>query len=260
VAPRCLLYHSLVARPVRDAAELTIGVDLFDAHLAHLAATGRRIVDAGQMAADLGMGAAEPRTVAITFDDGFADNHDLALPVVIQHGITITVFIAANVLTGRTVAEMPARPLDLGRVREMLASNHVTFGCHGASHRRLRGLPPSVLRDEIVGAKAHLEDLLGRAVMLFAYPYGAPDSFDSATRATVRAAGFSAAFTSMFGPNGPDVDPYALRRCRASWVDDLPWFESILDGRQDWYRAYQSMRAALSVLLRGGNRESEWSA
>ena len=41
-----------------------------------------------------------PRAMAITFDDGYADNHDVALPVLRRHGMPATFFIATAFVDG----------------------------------------------------------------------------------------------------------------------------------------------------------------
>ena len=59
------------------------------------------------------------RALAITFDDGYADNHDVALPILRKHGLTATFFIATGFLDGGrmwndTVIESVRRsPLDV---------------------------------------------------------------------------------------------------------------------------------------------------
>lgn len=48
----------------------------------------------------LAIGALPPRALAITFDDGYADNHDIALPILVRHGLSATFFVATNFLDG----------------------------------------------------------------------------------------------------------------------------------------------------------------
>ena len=40
------------------------------------------------------------RAMAISFDDGYADNHDVALPILQRHGLTATFFVATGFLDG----------------------------------------------------------------------------------------------------------------------------------------------------------------
>ncbi len=63
-----------------------------------------------------------PRTACITFDDGYRDNHDVALPLLARHGLTATFFIASGFLNGgcmfndvvvENVRRLPTGPLDL---------------------------------------------------------------------------------------------------------------------------------------------------
>lgn len=65
------------------------------------------------------------RALCITFDDGYADNHDHALPVLREHGLTATFFIATGFIDGGrmwndTIVEAVRRcerpALDLGDV------------------------------------------------------------------------------------------------------------------------------------------------
>lgn len=48
----------------------------------------------------LSAGTLPARSLAITFDDGYADNHDIALPILLRHGLTATFFIATGYLDG----------------------------------------------------------------------------------------------------------------------------------------------------------------
>lgn len=50
--------------------------------------------------AQLGEGRLPARAAAITFDDGYADNHDVALPILRRHGLHATFFVASGFLDG----------------------------------------------------------------------------------------------------------------------------------------------------------------
>jgi len=63
------------------------------------------------------------RAAAITFDDGYADNHDVAMPILRRHGLTATFFVATGFLDGgrmwndtviECVRRAPGPRLDLG--------------------------------------------------------------------------------------------------------------------------------------------------
>lgn len=51
-------------------------------------------------AAALALGTLPPRALAITFDDGYADNHDVALPILRRLNLHATFFIATGYLDG----------------------------------------------------------------------------------------------------------------------------------------------------------------
>jgi peptidoglycan/xylan/chitin deacetylase (PgdA/CDA1 family) len=87
------------------------------------------VLPLAEAVARLQRGALPARAAAITFDDGYADNHDVALPILQRHGLSATFFIGVGFLDGGrmfndTVIEAVRRcgqpaldltPLGLGR-------------------------------------------------------------------------------------------------------------------------------------------------
>jgi peptidoglycan/xylan/chitin deacetylase (PgdA/CDA1 family) len=54
----------------------------------------------GEAASRLAAGTLPAAPLAITFDDGYADNHDVAMPILARHGLSATFFIASGFLDG----------------------------------------------------------------------------------------------------------------------------------------------------------------
>lgn len=91
--PAILLYHSISDRP-RDPLGLATPVGRFSRHLAWLAAR-RTVLPLGDFVSLHRSGGLPSQAVAITFDDGYADNALVAEPLLRQHSLHGTVFVAA---------------------------------------------------------------------------------------------------------------------------------------------------------------------
>lgn len=87
------------------------------------------------------------------------------------------------------------------------------IGAHTVSHPILAVTSLEQARQEIESGKAHLEQLLGEPVRLFAYPNGKPGSDYRPVHVNmVRELGFEAAVSTHWGANTCDSDPYQLLR------------------------------------------------
>lgn len=122
-----------------------------------------------------GGAALPPRSVIVTFDDGFRDFADAAWPVMARHGIRPMVYLPTG-FVGRTEGwkgiREPARSLmDWATVRR-LADEGVGFGSHTVSHPDLDSLAPGALAEELDRSQHEIEDRLGRRADHFAPPYG----------------------------------------------------------------------------------------
>lgn len=210
-------------------------LDLFERQMAYLAGNSYRVIRCLELVRKIREGAPAPsKTVAISFDDGDAGLLEYAFPVLQRYGFPATVFLIAQAEGKQTL-----RP---DQVRRMHQNGLVEFGCHGSTHRRLKGLSGSDLIQETQGAKRDLEDALGFEVPLFAYPFGSYDAWDLEAARALAQAGFFGAFTSVYGVNRPRTDPYLLRRTRVSWLDSFPHFRWLLEGAGDWYAWIQRVQ------------------
>ncbi len=151
-----------------------------------------------------------PRAVVLTFDDGYRDFYEHALPVLEQHRFPATVFAISGALGRRATWLADTRPelLDGAALRE-IQSRGIEVGSHTHTHPRLSRLPTSEVAEELRRSKAILEDLLGREVPSFCYPYG---DLDARVRGEVAAAGYELACATWRGSARPGADLLALPR------------------------------------------------
>lgn len=102
-----------------------------------------------------------PRIVTTSWDDG--DYADLTLAEILRsNGVRGTFYIPIN---------YRERPLDHHQLRD-LASEGFEIGAHGLSHKPLCRLPQAELAQEVRPCKPILEDIIGREVRMFCYPFG----------------------------------------------------------------------------------------
>jgi peptidoglycan/xylan/chitin deacetylase (PgdA/CDA1 family) len=126
--------------------------------------------------------------IRITFDDGNASDVEHALPALRQRDLTATFFVVAGRLD-------EPRFLDAAGVAELAAAG-MEIGCHGMRHRPWRGLSGGDLHEELVHAKAILEDIVERPIIRAACPFG---SYDRRVLRTLRGSGYRYVYTSDKG-------------------------------------------------------------
>ncbi len=153
------------------------------------------------------------RVAVITFDDGYRDNLENALPVLADLGFSATCYVVAGEIGHHNHWDAEAlgvrKPLmDAGGLRAWRQGG-MEIGAHTRSHARLTELPEPAMREEISAGRQMLEDLLGAGVPQFCYPYGAAGERE---RDAVREMGFASAVTVHRGRARVGDDPWLLPR------------------------------------------------
>ncbi len=200
---------------------------VFADHIATLSACGWETIDIGGLRAALAGTLRLPeRAALITFDDGYRSVHDYALPVLRRLVCPALLFVPTD-FVGRTNEfdsnVEPPEPMCTWDELGELSRSGVAVQSHGKTHRAFSDISPAERRHEVAGSKAALEARLGRAVDVFAYPYG--DDADGAddVRAALAESGYRAAFGYGGGPfELVGADRYRLARIAMGPDTDLP--------------------------------------
>jgi len=162
------------------------------------------------------------RGITVTFDDGWKDNFTYAFPVMRDLGIKATIFLVPS-LIGKSSDQVTAEGegerehLSADEIIEM-SSHGIEFGSHGLTHRLLHKASAEEIETEVKESKSQIEDLLQKSCDVFAFPAG---FFTEEAQIAVRNAGYSAAFSTVYGDNA--VDLYALNRVEILRRDRLPF-------------------------------------
>jgi peptidoglycan/xylan/chitin deacetylase (PgdA/CDA1 family) len=184
--PMILMYHG-VADVADDPNQLCVSLDRFAEQMAALQRLGLRGVGIGTLVDAMRAGR-QRGLVGITFDDGYVNVLEAALPELKRRGFTASVYIISGRLGGTNEwDEGPAWPLLSAAQVGELAIAGMEIGSHSTTHVRLAGLDAGQLEAEISGSRASLSELMGAPVRGFAYPYG---SMDAAARRAVQDAGY----------------------------------------------------------------------
>jgi peptidoglycan/xylan/chitin deacetylase (PgdA/CDA1 family) len=191
--PLILMYHRLA-----EVAEnpLCVTPSRFAEQMTWLKRHGLRGVGIGTLVDAMRAGR-ECGLVGITFDDGFVNLVETALPELLRHGFTATMFIVSGLLGGTNKWDEGKCPvwrlMSPDQVRELAAAG-MEIGSHGVTHLPLADAAPDQLKAEVSESKASLAELLGTPIRGFAYPHG---SMDTAARRAVRDAGYDYACAVM---------------------------------------------------------------
>ncbi len=219
-----LTYHQIETPPPRGAGfrSLYVAAGDFARQMAFLSFLGYRGLSLSALLPYLN-GERRGRVVGITFDDGYLNNLEHALPVLKRYGFSSTCYIVSQQL-GKTnrwdlaAAIAQTALMDGAQLRQWLAGGQ-EVGAHTRHHVHLAQANATTCRDEIAGCKAELEDLTNSPVRHFCYPYG---EFTPDHAAMVSEAGFDSATTTRRSRCLSDEDMLQLPRVPVLRATSLP--------------------------------------
>jgi peptidoglycan/xylan/chitin deacetylase (PgdA/CDA1 family) len=229
----------------------------FAALIDGLARRGTLITPAEAESRLSGRGGSEPGWL-LSFDDGFASNADIARDILAPRGIKALFFVCPGLIdlnadqrraaigTNIFDGKRGAGELDLmgwAEVEELTAAGHVV-GNHTLGHRRLAGLSPERLAEQVGEGARRLAARLG-PVPWFAYTFGDIASIDAAALAEI-ARHHHYCRSGVRGANGPGTNPLALRGDAVDLSAPAAWGNLEAEGGLDLL--YRKQRRRLDEL------------
>ena len=217
-ALRVLMYHKVNDRPENP---ISVPIGLFDEQMAVLSELGYQVVSLDDVLDHVaGITPLPPGAVLITFDDGYRDILENALPVLRRHGYPAVIFVPIGYLDDARPLPHEEHLAALGLVNPTLSwdelpeleAGGIRVESHGISHRPLADLDVDEAAREITLSKLRLEERLGRPVRAFAYVKGSEAHYRPVHLSLLKQAGYEIAFTSVSGGNQAEMDPLRLHR------------------------------------------------
>lgn len=179
-----LLYHR-VAEVNDDPHLLAVGLYKFEKQLSYIKKHFTTI-SLREMSEQLKSKRLKKGSVAITFDDGYADNFINALPILEKLQIPATIFVTAGMIgktepffwDKETKTEERGRSLTENELIELSKNQLIEIGAHTMTHPHLSSLKKEEQEIEILESKRKLESIIKKPILSFAYPFGTKSDFN----------------------------------------------------------------------------------
>jgi len=208
-----ILYHHI--RPITPDMEplargLSVTPQIFDQQLEYFEKNGFSTITLAQMYEALRDGKKiSPRTIILSFDDGYTDNYQYAFPLLKKHHFGGTLFVITNAVGTPDY-------LSWDQIKEMKKSGIFEIGSHTLNHPVLPELSYEKIEQEIRESKKVLESQGVGPVEFFSYPYG---KYTKKISTTVKDAGYKGAVTTHYGTLHTFVSLFETTRVRLTNSD-----------------------------------------
>lgn len=200
----------------RSDIEFSVSPSSLNEQLAYLHDKGFQTLSLGDLAESFeNRQPLPPKSVILTFDDGFRDFYTNAFPIIKKYNLRVVSFYPVNYTSYPNY-------MDWSMLREIHNSGLVDVQSHTLSHFLLTRLTPEEARKEIFESKKNLEEGLRKKVYYLAYPYG---DYNEDIVNLVREANYRLAFGTRSGTELHSSEKLFLRRVTVSGFDTLETFK-----------------------------------
>jgi len=203
--PRILMYHMIRdAIPGKKFNSLRVSPKNFERQVKYLYENGWQsytISEALEQREVL-----PPKSVVITFDDGYKDNFTNALPILQKYNFKATIYLVVNRHNRDWSGERKAKNAGAGLkdelklsdydINKLISSELIEIGGHTMTHSNLNNLNKEQKEYQICQSKKEIEEKFSIECNSFAYPFGIYDTKD---KEIVQKCGYTNAVTTKIG-------------------------------------------------------------
>lgn|GEM_PF-410690 len=197
--------------------------------------------------------------VVITFDDGYAENMDFAMPLLVDYGVPCMYYVATRQILNQQLFdndrnfETPLYPNSLRDLKKLVRWG-IDIGAHTRNHVDLGKVTSTPqLRDEIEGCRRELMHLLDCPIDHFAFPFGQYSNITTQAVQLAKEAGYRSVSGAYGGYNFVGQDPFFFQRLHGdpsltrikNWTTIDPRFLKVKP-EPSWFQASDLQREAPS--------------
>ena len=227
-----LLYHR-ISDELRDS--LTVGIEQFDTQMDWLARHHQVVGIADIIRGNVPRNVARP-VIVVTFDDGYLDNYEHAVPILLRHQVPATFFVSTGIIG--TTDGFPHDLKRLGKALPTMTWDHLrhmrdlgfVIGSHTVTHLDCGSASMDAVRRELVESRDILKRILGLDEVFFAYPFGGRENMNPAVLQMVKEVGYAGCLSAYGGCVRGPIDPYNIERPGIGANHTMLAFRAVLEG------------------------------
>lgn len=200
-----LAYHSVG----NNNATFTVSEIEFRKQMSYLYDKGYKVVSLSDLIMRLKTGDDVSGLVSITFDDGYADNIENAVPILNSFNFPATIFVVTNLIGKEMInSEGFSIPI-LTQGSLSMGYNKIDFMPHTSNHVLLDSVSDQLFENEILDSRHCIERITAKRASIIAYPKGRSNE---RVKKFLQSAGFDAAVGVSRGLVDFKTDLFDLRR------------------------------------------------
>lgn len=244
VAP-ILCYHTVNERQNEESDP--IHPDLFEAHICYLR-ENYNVITIQDIVNALTQGLKLPqKSVAVTFDDGYRDNYEVAFPILKKYQTPATFYVVTGFINNEIELNGAAgwEPMTWSQLLELDKSEIISIGAHTHTHSILSRLNAKLVDYEITTCLDILQAKLGHKIDSFAYPYGQRHHIHSGSLRILKSYGVSSALSTCWKTSHTLQDLYMLNRVMVCGTDSVRELELKISGAYDYINYIQLLKSQI---------------